>query len=312
MGEATSPSRRGLMRTAGAGAMLGALGVGAPSAMAEDGPGSAGRQAAPPSGATSIGSPPVSGRTYRSAAMLDFTPENWAAGRAWGGSGSYTPTSSSWLWAYLDVPAGALVRDIEWYVRNASAGSVPGLNRLWTPGSAHMVSIGDTTIATSTAVTATRTTTTSSTWGPYPTGTTLALGIETPTDGSVQVNGVRVGFSHGVGQTGLLPAPVRIFNSRTGSRLSTTVPRKITVPGSIFTPGVTAIIANVTIVSPVKAGWLTVWPVGASQPNASHINFGVGETIANAGTIAVNAAGEFYVRPSASCHVLVDVTGIVG
>src|SRR5690606_1052772 len=71
--------------------------------------------------ANTIASPPLNGRLYRYQQMFDFSCESATAQRTWGGFGVYSGNTASLNWASVDIPAGALIRDIEWYVRNNSA-----------------------------------------------------------------------------------------------------------------------------------------------------------------------------------------------
>ena len=116
--EAHGPfSRRGLMLGAGAAAaVVGTALAGAQPAAAEPGNGkTAVGNALDPTvdGSpvdTSLGSAAQSGFTYRTVSMFDFTPEASASPRAWGGYGTYTANAASFLWASIEIPAGALIR----------------------------------------------------------------------------------------------------------------------------------------------------------------------------------------------------------
>jgi hypothetical protein len=79
----------------------------------------------------------------------------------------------------------------------------------------------------------------------------------------------------------------------------------------------TAIAANVTVTDAQDNGYLTAFPYGVSSPpNTSLLNFGAGETIANAtmsgtGTAATPGAGGMYLYNASSgfVDVIVDVFG---
>jgi lysophospholipase L1-like esterase len=73
--------------------------------------------------------------------------------------------------------------------------------------------------------------------------------------------------------------------------------------------GVTGVSLNVTVVDPVAAGYLTVYPCGSAAPEASNLNFVAGQTVANAVVAPVDATGEVCVRSSVAAHVLVDLSG---
>jgi hypothetical protein len=71
----------------------------------------------------------------------------------------------------------------------------------------------------------------------------------------------------------------------------------------------TAVSLNVTAVDPGGSGYATVWPCDQSQPNASNLNFGAGQTIPNAVLTKLAADGSVCVFTSASTHLLIDVNG---
>ena len=43
--------------------------------------------------------------------------------------------------------------------------------------------------------------------------------------------------------------------------------------GGVPADGVSAVVANVTVVGPTQAGFLTVWPAGGHLPTISNLNF---------------------------------------
>ena len=55
---------------------------------------------------------------------------------------------------------------------------------------------------------------------PGASGSRLLVSCSIPSDGSVQINGARLGFTEGSADTGLLVAPVRAYDSRTTSKLT--------------------------------------------------------------------------------------------
>ncbi len=71
-----------------------------------------------------------------------------------------------------------------------------------------------------------------------------------------------------------------------------------------------AVALNVTVVSPTADGYVTVWPSGAAQPEASNLNFSVGETIPNLVIVAVGADGKVKLFNSGgNTELLADVSG---
>ena len=65
---------------------------------------------------------------------------------------------------------------------------------------------------------------------------------------------------------------------------------------------------NVTVVDPVGAGFVTVFPCGA-LPLASSVNFVAGATVENAVIAPLSTAGEVCLFASVDTYVLADVTG---
>ena len=70
-----------------------------------------------------------------------------------------------------------------------------------------------------------------------------------------------------------------------------------------------AVTLNVTSTGSLAAGFVTVFPCGASRPNTSNLNFAAGATVANAVTTSVGDGGAVCIYNSAPTHVIVDVGG---
>ena len=70
-----------------------------------------------------------------------------------------------------------------------------------------------------------------------------------------------------------------------------------------------AVVLNVTVVRPASAGFVTVWPCGAPRPNASNLNFGGGQTVANLVIVKLGLNGKACFATSAYTDVLADVSG---
>ncbi|WP_347261229.1 Ig-like domain repeat protein [Rudaea sp.] len=118
--------------------------------------------------------------------------------------------------------------------------------------------------------------------------------------------------------------PARLVDTRTGAftidgqfagggvlaALSTT---DVTMCGRGGVPasGVDAVVLNVTVTEPADAGYLTVWPTGSAQPNASNLNFVANQTIPNMVIAKVGNGGKvsFYVGSGRGAQLVVDVVG---
>ncbi|MEY2957539.1 MAG: hypothetical protein RLZZ01_107, partial [Actinomycetota bacterium] len=73
--------------------------------------------------------------------------------------------------------------------------------------------------------------------------------------------------------------------------------------------GAGAVSLNVAAVDPFGGGFLTVWPCGVVRPNASVVNYGAGQTVANAFTVPVGVGGKVCVYSSQTTHLIADVAG---
>ena len=80
--------------------------------------------------------------------------------------------------------------------------------------------------------------------------------------------------------------------------------------GGVPASGVAAVVLNVTAVSPSGTGYVTVWPSGFSQPNASNLNFIPGQTRPNLVVSGVGSNGRVTLFNSAgTTDIVVDVLG---
>ncbi|MBB5870801.1 hypothetical protein F4553_004180 [Allocatelliglobosispora scoriae] len=111
--------------------------------------------------------------------------------------------------------------------------------------------------------------------------------------------------------------PQRIMDTRTGNG-TTKAPigsngvrhLQVTGRGGVAATGVSAVVLNVTVVSPASSGYLTVYPTGVPRPTSSALNFAKGWTGANSVTVAVGTGGQIDIfNASSSADVIVDVAG---
>ena len=118
--------------------------------------------------------------------------------------------------------------------------------------------------------------------------------------------------------------PTRLVDTRNGTGApKAQLPKNGTVAvqiegadnGLLLPPtGVTAVALNVTVTNPRGAGFLTVYPAGASTvPNASNLNYSAGQTIANSVIVPVGTGGKIDITnggaAAAGTDVIVDVVG---
>jgi hypothetical protein len=272
----------------------------APTGARHRGPSNQGEvQDAAPSGLNPIASAPLTGYTYTFLDMWDFTPENFISGRTWtSAGGTYAPVGSGdTMWATTQLPAGAVLGDVEWYVSATSATELMG--RIWVAGTPTLMKKACDGIILGSSeqglVRAKRIVPSVSTNGPYPHGTKLALGVFTPSDASVAVNGVRIGYKLAPAGEVLLPAPIRVYDSRPGTKIENGHTRTHSVAGQLPVGAVGALL-NVTVVGTEGTGFLTVYSSAVAQPAASSTNwFGSNQILANGVETAIPSGRSFKV-----------------
>lgn len=142
---------------------------------------------------------------------------------------------------------------------------------------------------------------------------------------SVRTTGTRLGYvptavdSPAVGPVGA-PAyqplmPARLLDTRSGIGAPTgPVPAggqvDLQVNGRGGVPAdAAAVVLNVTVVYPATAGYVTVYPSGASRPTASNLNFAAGQTMPNQVIAKVGTGGKVSLYTASTTYLLADVAG---
>jgi hypothetical protein len=268
-----------------------------------------------PAAVNPIASAPQPGFNYKFLTMWDFSPEHYSSGRAWSPTGGvYVPLGTGDnLWAVAELPAGAILGDVEWYL--SATENVAMMGRLWVSGDAYLsATVADGTLAAGSALArAARIVPPAGTNGPFPHGTALVLGVWTPHTGNVSINGVRIGYKLGGTREVLLPTPARLYDSRPGTKIGRLQTRTHSL-ASRLPVGATGAILNVTLTGTEKAGNLTVYSAGSTVPAASSINWSAtGQAIANGVHTAVSSARAIKVTcggtTGAQTDYLIDLVG---
>jgi len=112
--------------------------------------------------------------------------------------------------------------------------------------------------------------------------------------------------------------PQRVLDTRKATGVTTTTPIgagkfvdvQVTGKKGVPSSGVSAVVLNVTAISPTSRGYLTVYPAGQARPTASSVNFQAKWVGANLVTVPIAAGGKvrFY-NAAGSTHVAADVVG---
>ena len=99
-------------------------------------------------------------------------------------------------------------------------------------------------------------------------------------------------------------APFRAMDTRP---LGTPVTDVVLGPGT--SPSAAGVALTLTITEPTAAGYATVYPCGQPPPLVSNVNFGPGQTVANAVVATPDAQGRICVHTLVPTHVVVDISG---
>jgi hypothetical protein len=322
--ESTSDlSRRSLL--AGLGAVGGGLALGAVAAdpaSAEETPegffSSAVRAPRSTTLGASMASAPEAGVNYVFRDFYDFTPEGATSQRTWTPRGVYTANSASVLYTSVDLPAGAVLHDIEWYASNRSTTETRyGQHILWQAGNGSAAAILPQISFPINTMTLSRFrgVVDPSVAGPFPHGTRLLVGVFTPTDATAGVGGVRVGYKPGGTTMTLLPTPIRAYDSRSADGpLAPNSTRTVSLASALPAAAVGALL-NVTILDTVGSGTVRIGAGGAT-PVTPVIRWGkTGDSDTNPVTTAVSATGTINVQSAyatGNTSFVVDVLAFHG
>ncbi|MDG4806686.1 hypothetical protein O7634_07940 [Micromonospora sp. WMMD1120] len=124
-------------------------------------------------------------------------------------------------------------------------------------------------------------------------------------------------FGAGAADTFVPFGPTRIYDTRDGEGpLGSDGWGALTVPfldprSDKSAPRPTALVANLTVTAPTKAGVLTIYPNGSDRPTASNVNYVAGETASNHAIVGVGEYGlvVLYNNTSGNSHVIIDQAG---
>ena len=112
--------------------------------------------------------------------------------------------------------------------------------------------------------------------------------------------------------------PSRLLDTRNGigaPKLAVvahgTVHLQVTGRGGVPASGVSAVVLNVTAVTPTSGGYLTVYGTGSARPGVSSLNFVAGQTVPNLVIAPVGTGGkvDLYNGSSGTIQILADVSG---
>ncbi len=129
---------------------------------------------------------------------------------------------------------------------------------------------------------------------------TFAVGV--PASPAVATPIAHPGAYHAVG-------PARLMDRMVAAHGTTNL--KITGAAGMPAIGVGAVVLNITVASPKKAGYVTAFPTGTTRPATSNVNFVSGQTVPNLAVVKVGATGQvsLYSSAAGTIRLIADVSG---
>jgi hypothetical protein len=106
--------------------------------------------------------------------------------------------------------------------------------------------------------------------------------------------------------------PVRVLDTRLGAGRPLLAGGVAAIPmaGQHGVPSdATAVVLNVTAVSPAAPGYLTVFPCGTSPPTASNVNYRTDDDVPNLVVVKIGDGGSVCITTFSQSHLVVDLSG---
>jgi hypothetical protein len=120
-----------------------------------------------------------------------------------------------------------------------------------------------------------------------------------------------------------LPAPQRLLDTRPGSATAdgqfagigvrpagTTLELPVAGRAGV-SPTASSVVLNVTVDAALEDGFVTVHPCDTPRPNASNLNYRIGQTIPNTVVTRVGPGGTVCLYTFGATHLIVDVAGVL-
>ena len=259
-------------------------------------------------GGPRIGSPLIGGYSYTYRNYYDFFPLD-NSGRTFAGNGAWGTTHDD-LRTTVELPFGAVLRDLEFYI--ASAVQVQVGAYLWRSQDAQATTLESTTFPGTDVyeIRALRFTIPADVCGPYAPGSLLIAAVGN-TSSMTKINGLRVGYTRGPSGIVLLDKPVRAYDSRSGAKIGNGQTR-IHSLAPYVPAGATAAIVNLTVTSGEKSGGLAVYGAGTTAPSGSALYW---TTTTESNELHTRLTNDRKIKVTmrgvvgAKCHYLFDVVG---
>ncbi len=112
-------------------------------------------------------------------------------------------------------------------------------------------------------------------------------------------------------------SPARLLDTRTGVgapgpvKAGSTIHLQVAGRGGVPATGVAAVVLNLTVTAPSRAGYVTAYPDGTVRPTASNLNYVTNQTVADLVTVKVRTNGKVALATTSAgqAQLIADVSG---
>lgn len=264
---------------------------------------------------TAVGSgallPATPGLTYLTFGQFTFRPNLFVNGYSVSGTGCYCSTSPGFVVANLDLPAGAIVKEVSFAGQNSSGAAASFFVERYALDAGGSENVASVNLPSGAGVIQTGTTAVDHVVDP---AYSYDAGVFTTT--AIRMFSCRVGFAGPFGFFPVTPQKRKLDTRLPGPLTGKFIPGQIRVLalGPELPGGAVAAVVNVTVTDTTGGGFLSLFPDGTPWPGTASINWSAaGQTIGNSTTVAVSATQRVKIfcdgTPSAGTHVVVDLVG---
>ena len=309
-------TRRSALKSLGAvgGVAAAGLASGWEPARAEAPPDSVGTDNEPRTGeAVEVGAAlsTTAGLTYATYGMFAFQPNLFGNGYAVSGTGCYCPTTAGYVVTGVDLPSGAIIKEVAFVGRNNSSGSVGFfLERypLEGPSAANQFAVVSMTAGAASLRTVSQTVN-------HVVDPNYCYDAGVFTSSTIRMWSCRIGYAGPFGFFRVDPQKrkldTRLPGPQSGKFLTGQIKTLALAPD--VPAGAAAALLNITVDQTEGSGFVSLFPDGV-WPGTSAINWSASnQTIANNATVAVSSTASVKIYCSGTAgsktHVIIDLLG---
>lgn len=249
------------------------------------------------------------GLRYATLGQFSFQPNLFVNGLSVSGTGTYCSTTPGYVVTNIDLPAGAIVKTVDFFGQNSSGADASFFVERYplTGGGSDIVA--DVSIPTGAAVVQSGSVAVDHVVDP-----TYSYDAAVLSSNTIRMFACRIGFT---GPFGFRPVTPQ------ARKLDTRLPGPLTgkfLPGQIRTlalgvpAGAAAAVVTVAVTNTTGGGFISLFPGGTAWPGTTTVNWSAaGQDIANSATVSVSTTGTVNIicdgSADAATNVVVDLVG---